>query len=77
MQLNKTDAEFKLKGSMSPFSLFFYILDTDHMMSLLIGKFEVLREYVCGWVGALHSAQLFVTPWTVASQAPLSMEFPR
>ena len=47
------------------------------MMSLLIGKLEVLWECVCGWVGALHSAQLFVTPWTVASQVLMSMEFPR
>ena len=26
---------------------------------------------------SLSHAQLFVTPWTVASQAPLSMGFPR
>ena len=25
----------------------------------------------------LSCIQLFVTPWTVASQGPLSMEFPR
>ena len=27
--------------------------------------------------GTLSHAQLFVTPWTVAHQAPLSMEFSR
>ena len=65
------------KGQYLLFLFSFSILDTDHMMSLLIGKLEALWEYVCVWVGALHSAQLFVTPWTVASQVPLSMEFPR
>ena len=28
-------------------------------------------------LGMLSHVQLFVTPWTVACQAPLSMEFPR
>ena len=34
---------------------------------------------VCAWVfsRSLQSVQLFVTPWTVARQAPLSMEFSR
>ena len=29
------------------------------------------------YVGPLSYVQLFVTPWTVARQAPLSMRFPR
>ena len=32
---------------------------------------------VCVRVQSLSHVQLFVTPWTVARQAPLSMEFPR
>ena len=31
---------------------------------------------VCGLVAKLCLNQLFVIPWTVARQAPLSMEFP-
>ena len=31
---------------------------------------------VCGLVTKLYLNQLFVTPWTVARQAPLSMAFP-
>ena len=31
---------------------------------------------VCGLVAKLYLNQLFVTPWTVARQAPLSMGFP-
>ena len=30
---------------------------------------------VCVCVFALSCVQLFVTPWTIAHQAPLSMEF--
>ena len=33
--------------------------------------------YGCEWVKSLSRIRLFVTPWTVAYQAPLSMEFPR
>ena len=32
---------------------------------------------MCGHVPSLSRVQLFVTPWTVAQQAPLSMEFSR
>ena len=32
---------------------------------------------VCVWVFMLNYVQLFVTPWTVTCQAPLSMEFSR
>ena len=32
---------------------------------------------MCAHVPPLCRVQLFVTPWTVAQQAPLSMEFPR
>ena len=32
---------------------------------------------VCGLLCMLSYVQLFVTPWTVASQTPLSIGFPR
>ena len=35
------------------------------------------RVCVCVCVCALSHVRLFVTPWTVALQAPLSMEFSR
>ena len=35
------------------------------------------RACLCVCVCALNCVQLFVTPWTVARQAPLSMGFPR
>ena len=44
---------------------------------------EILYKYVCVCVCvrvrvcALRHVQLFVTPWTIAYQAPLSMGFPR
>ena len=37
----------------------------------------MLRACVCVCVQLLSHIQLFATPWTVASQALLSMEFPR
>ena len=37
------------------------------------GGYEVVFIYVC----VFSCAQLFATPWTVARQAPLSMECPR
>ena len=34
-------------------------------------------HFMQGEVKSLSRVQLFATPWTVACQAPLSMEFPR
>ena len=36
-----------------------------------------VRTFVCICVCTLSRVQLFATPWTVACQAPLSMEFSR
>ena len=33
--------------------------------------------FVCGCVSSLSHVQLFATPWTIACQTPLSMEFSR
>ena len=38
---------------------------------------QVFPSYVCVCTQPLSHIQLFVTPWAVARQAPLSMEFPR
>ena len=35
------------------------------------------KDSICGCVCVLSHVQLFVTPWTVAHQAPLSLGFPR
>ena len=43
------------------------------MMSLVPWKDKLLKV----WKLSLHHVQLFSAPWTVACQAPLSMEFPR
>ena len=48
--------------------------------SVLMRAFLLLVVIVCVCVCArvlLSHVQLFVTPWTVAHQAPLSMRFPR
>ena len=46
--------------------------------SILMRAFLLLVVIVCVCVCVLLShVQLFVTPWTVARQASLSMEFPR
>ena len=37
----------------------------------------VLSKKIVVVVWSLSPVQLFVTPWTVAGQAPLSMRFPR
>ena len=44
--------------------------------SVLMRAFLLVLVEVCVCVLLSH-IQLFVTPWTVARQAPLSMEFPR
>ena len=48
-----------------------------HMPKYL--KYFVLRAHAMGYVCAqsFSPVQPFVTPWTVASQAPLSLEFLR
>ena len=38
---------------------------------------EVIQEAMVGKEGALVHVRLLATPWTVARQAPLSMEFSR
>ena len=38
---------------------------------------EVIQEEMVGKEGALVHVRLLATPWTVARQAPLSMEFSR
>ena len=43
--------------------------------SMLSGKKAVLPYFVVVW--SLSHVGLFVTPWTVAHQAPLAMGFPR
>ena len=42
---------------------------------MLSGKKAVLPYFVVVW--SLSHVGLFVTPWTVAHQAPLAMGFPR
>ena len=39
--------------------------------------FKICLKVVCCVCTATHHVQLFVTPWTAACQAPLSMEFSR
>ena len=38
---------------------------------------QIVRGCVCIYVCALSCVQLFATPWSVACQTPLSMEFSR
>ena len=38
---------------------------------------QIVRGCVCVYVCALSCVQLFATPWSVACQTPLSMEFSR
>ena len=56
--------------SMSAFPLF---ITQVTLGSTLINSFSPL----CLCAQSLHHVWLFVTPWTVAHQAPLSMGFPR
>ena len=44
---------------------------------LLVSLWTFLCMHACGYAQSLSPVQLFVTPWTVAHQAPLSMEFSR
>ena len=47
------------------------------MRYVLVMEDTVLWERGRVHVSVLSRVQLFVTPWTVACQAPVSMEFPR
>ena len=47
------------------------------MSQFLIINLCFLHLWVSEWVKSLSHVQLFVTPWTVAHQAPLSMGFSR
>ena len=46
-----------------------------HYICVFVCVYVCVCTYTCAWV--LSCVQLFVTPWTVAYQAPLSMEFSR
>ena len=46
----------------------YYVVHLELIITITVGQL-----YVC----ALSHARLFVTPWTVAHQAPLTMEFSR
>ena len=54
------------------FSAFAFCLDC-----CIWGDLSVGWKYVSEWVISLSRVQLFVTPWTEAHQAPLSVEFSR
>ena len=47
----------------------------DDSLDRWINSYDRLNRRVC--VQSLSHVQLFVTPWTVACHAPLSMEFSR
>ena len=47
-------------------------LETPHY-----GDFVDVSSIMCVRVRALSHVQLFATPWTIALQAPLSMQFSR
>ena len=48
---------------------------TDFRAKVLFSFYLIVLKYVC--VKSLSHVQLFAIPWTVAHQAPLSMEFSR
>ena len=50
---------------------------TNSEVLLVKAKKLLFKMCVCAHMCALTHVQLFVTPWTVANQAPLSMGFPR
>ena len=61
-------------------SIIFLYLHTYPNETLIIPKCSERKDvYVSVFMPAqsLNHVQLFVTPWTVAPQVPLSMEFPR
>ena len=48
---------------------------TDFKAKVLFFFYLIVLKYVC--VKSLSHVQLFAIPWTVALEAPLSMEFSR
>ena len=52
-----------------------FIFTHKHMGCVITERERIVC--VCARAHALGRVQLFVTPWTVARQAPLSMEFSR
>ena len=44
---------------------------------IILTPFQFILKPVQPWSEVLGRVRLFVTPWTVAHQAPLSMEFSR
>ena len=48
---------------------------TDFKAKVLFFFYLIVLKYVC--IKSLSHVQLFAIPWTVAHQAPLSMEFSR
>ena len=71
---------------LAPFSLVWCFLITNLVLILkeslfIIEHLEDYRKkynpYICMYAGVLSHVWLFVTPWTVANQTLLSMEFSR
>ena len=55
----------------------YFELNVHMCMNSLLGSFKIIKViclYVCVWKSLSH-VRLFATPWTVACQDPLSMEF--
>ena len=61
--------------------LFVYMHTTHTLYILYIHTYilciHILYTYICMHVRMLSHVRLFVIQWTIAHQAPLSMEFPR
>ena len=58
--------------------LTFWAIPSIQEMILRYDSWVVLSPLLLSeWVKSLSRVQLFVTPWTIAYQAPLSMEFSR
>ena len=54
-----------------------FFLSLSLALSLSLSLYIYIPIHTCKCTQLLSLVQLFVTPWTVALQAPLSMEFPR
>ena len=68
---------FQVYNNNSAFMTFYFpivrLICTEHRVS----QMYVQYTYTCVCAQSLSCVQLFVTPWTVAHQALLSMEFSR